>query len=69
MLRDRWFLIGLCAAVIGGLCCFTLVAVSGLTALGFAAYVGWIDVVAIPLFVIGVGVLVVSIIRLRQSKA
>ncbi len=69
MLRDRWFLIGLGAAVIGGLCCFTLVAVSGLTALGLATFVGWIDVVAMPLFLIGVVILVASFIRLRQSKA
>lgn len=69
MLRDRWFLIGLCAAVIGGLCCFTLIAVSALSALGLAAYVVWIDVVAMPLFIMGLGIVVASFIRLRQSKA
>lgn len=68
MLRDRWFRIGLLGAVIGGLCCFTPLAVVLMGALGLAAYAVWIDVVAMPLFLAGVGIFVASFIRIRQHK-
>lgn len=69
MLRDRWFRLGGVAFLFGALCCFTPVAVSAMGAMGLAAYAIWIDVVAMPLLVIGAGILVASYIRLRQGKA
>lgn len=69
MLSDKWFRIGMIAAVLGGLCCFTPLAVVAMTAIGLGAYTIWIDAVAMPLLLIGMGILIASILRLRQSKA
>lgn len=68
MLRDKWFRIGAIAAVIGALCCFTPLAVMVMGGLGLAAYAIWIDAVAMPLLLGGVGILVASFIRLRQDN-
>ena len=67
MLRDRWFRIGAGATLFGGLCCLTPMAVLVMGALGLAAHTIWIDVVAMPLLVIGVGILVASFVRLRKD--
>ncbi len=69
MLSDKWFRIGLIAAVLGGLCCFTPLAVVSLSAVGLGAYVLWIDAVAMPILLIGMGILIASILRVRQGKA
>ena len=69
MLRDRWFRIGAAAAVIGALCCLTPLAVLLMGVVGLASYTIWIDVVAVPLLIVGIGILIASYIRLRQSKA
>ncbi len=69
MLRDKWLRIGALAALIGGLCCFTPLAVMGLTAAGLAAYTIWIDAVAMPLLIVGLGIVVASFVRLRQNRA
>ncbi len=69
MLRDTWLGIGAVAALIGAICCFTPLAVIAMTALGLAAYTIWIDAVAVPLLIIGTGILVASLIRLRQNGA
>lgn len=69
MLRDKWFRIGAVSALIGGLCCLTPLAVIALGAVGLAGYAIWIDALAVPLLVVGVGIVVASYIRLRQNKA
>jgi len=69
MLRDKWLRIGAVAALIGGLCCLTPLAVMALSAAGLAAYTIWIDAVAVPLLIVGAGIVVASFIRLRQNRA
>jgi len=69
MLRDKWLRIGAVAALIGGLCCLTPLAVTLLSVAGLAAYTIWIDAVAVPLLIVGVGIVVASFIRLRQNRA
>lgn len=69
MLRDRWLRIGALAALIGGLCCLTPLAVIAMTALGLAAHTIWIDAVAVPLLIVGSGIVVASLIRLSQNGA
>ncbi len=69
MRRDTWLRIGAIAALIGGVCCLTPLAVIAMTALGLAAYTIWIDAVAVPLLIAGSGIVVASLIRLRQNGA
>ncbi len=69
MLRDRWFRIGLLGAIFGAACCFTPLAVIALSAIGLSAYISWIDTVALPILLIGMGILIASTIGLYQSKA
>ena len=69
MLRDKWLRIGALAALIGGVCCLTPLAVVALGAAGLAGYAIWIDAVAVPLLIVGTGIVVASFIRLRQNKA
>ncbi len=69
MRRDTWLRIGAIAALIGGVCCLTPLAVIAMTAMGLAAHTIWIDAVAVPLLIAGSGIVVASLIRLRQNGA
>ena len=57
---------GIAGAVVAALCCATPVLVIVLGAVGFSAWVGWLDYVVIPALVVCVGL---TIYALRRSRA
>ena len=68
MLKDKWFRIGLIGAVLGGLCCFTPLAVLAVTAAGPRAGTMGGDANAFPILFNGMGLIITSINRLPQKK-
>lgn len=69
MKNSTLFKTGLAGSIIAALCCFTPVLVITLTALGLAAWVGYIDLVVLPLLVVFVVVAVVAWQRMRRDAA
>lgn len=59
------FKIGATGAVISALCCFTPLLAMLLGATGLAGAIVWIDVVALPLLAIFMGILAIAIYRLQ----
>jgi mercuric ion transport protein len=54
---------GLVGTIVAGLCCFTPLPVWGLTAVGLGAWVGGIDVVALPALGLSVATVVFALAR------
>jgi mercuric ion transport protein len=60
---------GIIGTVIAAICCFTPVLVVLLSALGLAAWAGWLDYVLIPTLVFFIGLTGYAYYRQRQQKA
>lgn len=69
MKNSTLFKTGLAGSIIAALCCFTPVLVITLTALGLAAWVGYIDLVVLPLLAVLVVLTVVAWQRMRRDAA
>lgn len=69
MKNSTLFKTGIIGSLVAALCCFTPVLVILLTALGLATWVGYIDIVVLPLLVVGVVVAVVAWRRIRCEAA
>jgi mercuric ion transport protein len=60
---------GIAGAVVAALCCATPVFVILLAAVGFSAWVGWVDYVLIPAFVVCIGLAIYTLKRPRAEAA
>jgi mercuric ion transport protein len=56
---------GIAGTVITAVCCFTPVLVVALGAVGLSAWLGWLDVVLVPLLAVFVGLTALAVYRLR----
>ncbi len=59
---------GIVGSVIVALCCLTPILVVAVSALGFAAIVGWLDFVLFPLLAFFLGLTAYALIRRRKSS-
>ncbi|HIE64763.1 MAG: mercury resistance system transport protein MerF [Nitrospira sp.] len=55
--------VGLIGSVVAAVCCFTPVLVIGLSAVGFAVLIGYLDYVLLPALVIFIGITVYAMTR------
>ncbi len=65
---NKFVLFGGLGAAITALCCFTPLLVWGLTALGAAALVAYLDVVLIPLLLVCVGAMLIGLHQYRKNQ-
>ena len=68
MKRDRLFVTGLIGSVVTALCCFTPVLAVLLAAGGLSAWVGWLDIVLLPVLAIFLALTLYALIRVRRVK-
>ena len=68
MKLGRTFLIGGAGTLVIGICCFTSVLVITLGAVGLSAWLAWLDYVLLPLFLCFIGVTVVGVWLMVQSR-
>lgn len=64
MWRDRWFALGVIGTVLACLACLTPLAVVALGAIGFSAWVGYLDVILVPVLA---GFIVLAVYRYRVA--
>lgn len=60
---------GIAGSMIAAVCCVTPVLVILLAAVGLSAWVGWLDYVLIPAFVVFVGITIYALRRRRAEAA
>lgn len=61
--------VGLIGTTVAAICCFTPLAVTAFSLLGLGAYVGWIDLIVIPVLVIFVLMVLLAVLqRLRAAR-
>ncbi len=59
--RKKTLLGGIAGVTITAACCFTPILVVGMTSVGLVAYIGFLDYVLLPLFVVFLGMIVFSL--------
>ena len=59
---------GIVGSVIVALCCVTPILVVAVSALGFAAIVGWLDLVLFPALAFFLGLTAYALIRRRRAQ-
>lgn len=69
MRRDRLFVTGLIGSVITALCCFTPALAVLLGAVSLSAWVGWLDIVLLPVLAAFLALTFYALIRGRRARA
>lgn len=60
---------GIAGSVVAALCCATPILVILFGVLGLSAWVGWLDYVLIPAFVVFIGITIYALYRRREEAA
>lgn len=66
-MTKRWFRIGLTTTIVTAICCFTPLLVWLMALLGLSAYLGWLDVVLLPLLGVSAALTIIAYIKLRTA--
>lgn len=66
MTNQKLTKIGVIGSIIAAICCFTPVLVGGLSLLGLAGVVAYLDLALIPILVLFLGILLVGLLRQRS---
>ncbi|MFU8813657.1 MAG: mercury resistance system transport protein MerF [Balneolaceae bacterium] len=65
---NKWTKAGFWTALVAGLCCFTPLLMWGFALAGIAAYTGYIDLVILPIFFIGLAIFTFGYYRYKKGK-
>jgi mercuric ion transport protein len=65
-MKDPLLIAGVTGTIIAAVCCFTPLVAWAMAIGGLAAYVGWIDYVAVPMLGIFVAMTLIALVRRRN---